>query len=388
MYDDGRVLAIGGANPPTAAAETIDLSEPTPAWRLTAPMSVPRRQINANLLPDGTVLATGGTRRGREQPRRRGAPRRVVGPGHGPAGTTLAAMHHPRLYHSIALPPPDARVLVGAGRIDRPAGNTNLRNVEFFSPPYLFRGVRPVISSAPERVAYGSTFLVGTPDAVTGATLIGLGAVTHGFDQSQRINRLRVTPGLGCQRHRAGEPQPLPAGALHALPAERPRRPVGRPNRPGPGKGPPHSNRAIAPSPSRRSVDAASSQRKPTSRRSAPGAGRRPAPQGGGGDSSRKPTGRWYGSSGEWGRRSSCRGSGGWDDGHDVGGGGGAVGQLGTLARWGAMHTAADARGGCGPADAGREVGEGCHRGGADPGERLPRSRPRRRSRSRRHRGS
>lgn len=199
MYDDGRVLAIGGANPPTAAAETIDLGEPTPAWRNTAPMSVPRRQINANLLPDGTVLVTGGTRgAGENNPDGAVLHAESWDPATG-RWTTLAAMHHPRLYHSIALLLPDARVLVGAGRIDRPAGNTNLRNVEVFSPPYLFRGARPVISSAPEHVGYGSTFLVGTPDAasVTRASWIRLGAVTHGFDQSQRINRLRVAPGLG-----------------------------------------------------------------------------------------------------------------------------------------------------------------------------------------------
>jgi hypothetical protein len=199
MYDDGRVLVVGGANPPIAAAEVIDLNEPTPTWRSTSPMSVVRRQINATLLPDGAVLVTGGTRApGDNNPDGAVFNAESWDPATG-RWTLLAAMHTPRLYHSIALLLPDARVLVGGGRLDRPGANVNLPNVELYSPPYLFRGARPVISSAPERVAYGSTFLVGTADAasVRGATLIRPGAVTHGFDQSQRINRLRVAPAAG-----------------------------------------------------------------------------------------------------------------------------------------------------------------------------------------------
>ena len=43
------------------SAEVIDLNQPSPTWRSVAPMSIARRQVNATLLPDGTVLVTGGT---------------------------------------------------------------------------------------------------------------------------------------------------------------------------------------------------------------------------------------------------------------------------------------------------------------------------------------
>ncbi|HZU31105.1 MAG TPA: kelch domain-containing protein, partial [Candidatus Angelobacter sp.] len=38
MYDSGKVLVIGGADPPTATAEIIDLNAATPAWKSTGSM--------------------------------------------------------------------------------------------------------------------------------------------------------------------------------------------------------------------------------------------------------------------------------------------------------------------------------------------------------------
>jgi galactose oxidase len=64
LYDVDKVLFAGGGNPPTASAETIDLSQAQLAWQATDPMNFPRRQHNATILPDGTVLVTGGTRGG------------------------------------------------------------------------------------------------------------------------------------------------------------------------------------------------------------------------------------------------------------------------------------------------------------------------------------
>ena len=39
MYADGKILVVGGGDPPTATAEVIDLNTATPAWRAVAPMS-------------------------------------------------------------------------------------------------------------------------------------------------------------------------------------------------------------------------------------------------------------------------------------------------------------------------------------------------------------
>ena len=69
MYDVDKIVYIGGGNDanthaPTADVEIIDLAAQPPQWRRTGSMTHPRRQHNATVLPDGTVLVTGGTRGG------------------------------------------------------------------------------------------------------------------------------------------------------------------------------------------------------------------------------------------------------------------------------------------------------------------------------------
>jgi hypothetical protein len=72
-------------------------------------------------------------------------------------------------------------------------------NYEIFSPPYLFKGARPTITSAPAAVGYGQTFLVGTADAanISKVSWIRLGSVTHAFDQNQRFSQLAFTQDPG-----------------------------------------------------------------------------------------------------------------------------------------------------------------------------------------------
>jgi hypothetical protein len=62
LYDSGKVMVVGGSNPATNTAEIIDLTATTPAWTQTGSMAFARQHFYATVLPDGKVLATGGTR--------------------------------------------------------------------------------------------------------------------------------------------------------------------------------------------------------------------------------------------------------------------------------------------------------------------------------------
>jgi hypothetical protein len=199
MYDDGKVLLMGGGATPTNTAEIIDLAAASPAWQWTGPMQFARRHMNATLLPDGTVLATGGSSAPANNASKAVLAAELWDPATG-AWTTLASMQVARIYHSSAILLPDGRVLsAGGGRPKATNGGTNNQNVEIFSPPYLFKGPRPTIGSAPASLTYGQTFQVGTPDAASVArvTLVRLSSVTHTFNMNQRIKRLSLTRGAG-----------------------------------------------------------------------------------------------------------------------------------------------------------------------------------------------
>ena len=196
MYAPGKVLVMGGGDPPTNTAEVINLNDSSPSWRAVGSMAVARRQLNATLLPDGTVLVTGGTSRGGFN-----TPDDPTSAVHNPElwnptteqWTTLAPRSAPipRIYHSSALLLPDARVL-------SMGGNGQLTS-EIYSPPYLFNGARPTITSAPTSVAYGQTYFVGTPDAaaISKVTMLRLSSVTHAFNMSQYISTLSFSQAAG-----------------------------------------------------------------------------------------------------------------------------------------------------------------------------------------------
>ena len=69
---------------------------------------------------------------------------------------------------------------------------------EIYEPPYLFKGSRPTISSAPPMERVGDSFDVYTPDTnITSATLVAPGATTHANDMNQRYIPLTVAQRAG-----------------------------------------------------------------------------------------------------------------------------------------------------------------------------------------------
>ncbi len=187
MYESGKVLVVGGADPPENTAEVIDLNQPSPTWTMTGAMAFSRRHNNATVLPDGQVLVTGGS----SAPGFNNESGAVLIPEmwNPQTGewTAMAAHRYGRVYHGSALLLPDGRVLLtGSGE---GGGGVDQKTYEIYSPPYLFKGPRPTITDAPGEVGYGQSFQVRSAEAgsIRKVSIIRLGSVTHAFDESQRF---------------------------------------------------------------------------------------------------------------------------------------------------------------------------------------------------------
>jgi hypothetical protein len=208
MYLPGKVIKTGRSVDPddpvvpsVSTAYVLDTTQPSPTWRQVQSMAFKRTYHTLTMLPDGNVLCTGGGPTTAATDTGNAVLAAEIWSPATETWTTVAAEAAPRLYHSEALLMPDARVLVmGGGRfngINEIA--TNQLNAEFYSPPYLFKGARPTISSAPATLTYGQVFTVQTPDAarIASVSLIRYGAVTHSINMAQVYLPLTFSAGSG-----------------------------------------------------------------------------------------------------------------------------------------------------------------------------------------------
>jgi hypothetical protein len=215
-YDVGKSIVVGGGNiteggvakvPSRTAVVLNSTTGLIPTVAATGSMATGRRQHNATVLADGSVLATGGMTSA--------ATSSLVDLNHAATAaerwdpatgqwTVLASASRIRQYHSTAALLPDGRVMTGGGGICgicMTAGYLE-KNIEYFSPPYLFKkdgtgepATRPTISAAPASVGINTNFSVTVDDAagISKVALVGLSDVTHGVDQGQRYVPLKFT---------------------------------------------------------------------------------------------------------------------------------------------------------------------------------------------------
>jgi len=194
------VMIMGGGSPSTATTELIDLSAATPNWTIGPLMSQPRIEMNATILPNGKIIALGGSLNDEDT-----GTASLNADLYDPATNTFSsAGQNPfaRLYHSNSLLLPDGTVWFAGGN---PARGTYEQHMEIYSPAYLFNpdgtlATQPAITGVPSSgIGYGSAFQVQTPDAanISSVVLMRPGAPTHAFDMEQRLVAMNFTAGSG-----------------------------------------------------------------------------------------------------------------------------------------------------------------------------------------------
>jgi hypothetical protein len=198
MPSSQKIVLFGGSDgrgsQANAIVEMIDFEDPAPTWRQQQPLVRPASQNNAQVLPDGKVVIFGG-RAGRGSTAVNTYEVQIFDPATGQV-TSVAQTTVPRHDHStVALDTRGRVVMMGGNRVELVPGNPDagVPVAQMYKPPYLFRGARPVIDFAPDRIWYGDQFgidLSGHCDGITSVALIRMGPVTHNWDWGNRYVRL------------------------------------------------------------------------------------------------------------------------------------------------------------------------------------------------------
>nr|BFD84642.1 kelch motif-containing protein [Streptomyces sp. Xyl84] len=194
---DERFLVIGGGGVGESRLSSrktrlIGLKAKNPHFTDGPALDEGTRYPQASVLPDDTVLVSGGSRDYR---------------GRGDSDILQARLYDPRTnafrrvadplvgrdYHAGSILLPDGRVmffgsdpLYGDKAGTRPG--TFEQRIEIYTPPYLYRGARPSLSGGPRTLARGTsgTFTSRHATVIRKARLIRPSASTHVTDVDQR----------------------------------------------------------------------------------------------------------------------------------------------------------------------------------------------------------
>ena len=187
LVPDGKVVAIGYKSfTPGNPGNLVEIYDPiSDTWQLGANRAPVRSRASLVLLPDKRILVLGGFKEQQDDP----TPTNAWGymklaETYDPASDTwrrMADLNIAREYHAMPVLVPDGRVVVTGGE-GQPGVEPEESIVEIFSPPYLFRGVRPELSTLAQTAFQRGgriPFRVTRTAAPTRIVLMGTSANTH-----------------------------------------------------------------------------------------------------------------------------------------------------------------------------------------------------------------
>ncbi|MFI1889142.1 radical copper oxidase GlxA [Streptomyces jumonjinensis] len=194
---DQRFMVIGGggvgeSEKSSEKSRLVDLTKDKPRFEDGASLEKGTRYPSASLLPDDSVLVTGGS----EDYRGRGGSNVLQARTYDPVSGEYQRVADPRVgrnYHSGSVLLPDGRVMIfGSDSLFADKANTRPgvfeQRIEIYEPPYLYRDARPEVGEGPKRIERGAsgTFTVESENPVATAKLMRPSAVTHVTDVDQR----------------------------------------------------------------------------------------------------------------------------------------------------------------------------------------------------------
>ncbi|MCI3224069.1 kelch motif-containing protein [Streptomyces sp. NP-1717] len=194
---DQKFMVIGGggvgeSEKSSEKSRLVDLKDDKPEFKDGAALDKGTRYPSASLMPDDSVLVTGGA----EDYRGRSGSNILEARMYDPKAGEYKRVADPQVgrnYHSGSLLLPDGRVMIfGSDSLYADKANTKPgvfeQRIEIYTPPYLFRDSKPALTDGPKRIEHGESGAFTTKDAasIKSAKLLRPSAVTHVTDVEQR----------------------------------------------------------------------------------------------------------------------------------------------------------------------------------------------------------
>ncbi|MEU2926212.1 kelch motif-containing protein [Streptomyces sp. NPDC007251] len=201
---DERFMVIGGGGVGESKLSSrktrlIDLKAKNPHFVDGPELEKGTRYPQSSILPDDTVLVSGGS----QDYRGRGDSDILQARIYHPDGNGFTRVADPlvgRNYHSGSILLPDGRVMFfGSDSLYGDKANTRPgkfeQRIEIYTPPYLYRGTRPSLGGGPRTIARGAsgTFTSDHAASIKKVRLIRPSASTHVTDVDQRSIALDFT---------------------------------------------------------------------------------------------------------------------------------------------------------------------------------------------------